>query len=95
MNCPQHHEPGAWIVENVATSPEYRRRGLVDALLREILDIGRGKGATVADIGVFIDNYRAQAAYEKAGFAVIGEKRDAEFEAAYGCPGVRFLSRAI
>jgi ribosomal protein S18 acetylase RimI-like enzyme len=95
MYCSQEHEAGAWIVENVATRPEFRRRGLVDALLREIIERGRAKGAKIADIGVYIDNYRAQQAYEKAGFNVIGEKRNAEFEAAYGCPGVRFLTRTI
>jgi translation initiation factor 4G len=89
------HAPGAWIVENVATRPEFRRRGLVDRLLAEILERGRDRGASVAEIGVFIGNDPAQRAYEKAGFAVVQEVRDAEFEAAYGCPGARELRRAI
>jgi translation initiation factor 4G len=89
------HEPRAWIVEHVATKPEFRRRGLVDRLLAEVLDRGRARGATVADIGVLIGNDGAQRAYEKAGFAVVSEKRHPEFEAAYKCPGVRALSRPI
>ena len=86
------YAPGVWIVEHVATLPEYRRRGLVDRLLMEILDRGRQYGATVADIGVLIGNDPAQRAYEKAGFRVTGEKRHPEFEAVYKCPGIRSLS---
>ena len=89
------HAPGAWITENVATRPEFRRRGLVDRLLAEILDRGRARDASIAEIGVFIGNDLAQRAYEKAGFAVVQETRDAEFEAVYGCPGARQLRRSI
>jgi ribosomal protein S18 acetylase RimI-like enzyme len=91
---PEHVE-GAWIVENVATLPEFRRRGLVDRLLREILDRGRSRGATIGDIGVLIGNDGAQRAYEKAGFKVIGEKRHPEFEAVYKCPGIRSLRQTL
>src|SRR3990172_2819261 len=86
------HTPGVWIVENVATRPEHRRRGLVDRLLAEMLDRGRARGATIADIGVLIGNDPAQRAYEKAGFQVTGEKRHPDFEAVYNCPGIRSLS---
>jgi len=89
------HLPGVWIVEHVATKPEFRRRGLVERLMGEILDAGRGRGATIADIGVYIGNDPAQRAYEKCGFRVIDEKRSAAFEAAYGSPGVRALRREI
>ncbi len=94
-NCNIEHIPDTWIAEWVATAPEFRRRGLVDALLAQLLDIGRKRGASTADIGVLIDNDNAQRAYEKAGFAVVAEVRNAEFEAAYGCPGTRLLRRAI
>ncbi len=89
------HEPGAWVVENVATKPEHRRRGLIDALLPQILQRGVDLGATHFDVGVFIGNEAAQRAYEKAGFRVVGEKRHPEFERVYGCPGTRRLSRSI
>ncbi|MGQ9572030.1 MAG: GNAT family N-acetyltransferase [Dehalococcoidia bacterium] len=92
--APQHAD-GAWVVENVATLPEFRRRGLVDRLLAEILDRGRRRGAAFADVGVLIGNDPAQRAYEKAGFEVIAEKRHPEFEAVYGSPGIRLLSRAL
>ena len=91
---PEHVER-AWVVEWVATKPAFRRRGLVDRLLAEILDVGRDRGASTADIGVLMGNDAAQRAYEKAGFEVVDEKRHPEFEAAYRCPGVRSLRRSI
>jgi ribosomal protein S18 acetylase RimI-like enzyme len=95
VNVAPEHVAGAWIVEHVATLPEFRRQGLVDRLMASVLEKGRARGATVADIGVLTGNDRAQRAYEKAGFRVIDEKRDAQFEAAYGCPGIRALSRPL
>src|SRR2546422_3168354 len=95
MNLVIPHEPGAWVVEHVATRPEFRRRGLVDRLVREMLERGRRRGATTADIGVLIGNEPAQRAYEKCGFRVVAEKRDAEFERVYGSPGARMLRRAL
>jgi len=89
------HERGTWIVENVATHPDHRRRGLVDALLGVILERGRQRGATRAGIGVMIGNDRAQRAYEKAGFHVFGEKLHPDFERRWAAPGMRALSRAL
>jgi len=89
------HVPRAWIVENVATDPAYRRRGLVNALMTVILERGRELGATQADIGVMIGNDPAQRAYEKVGFRVTGEKRHPDFESIWGCPGLRQLSRDL
>ncbi len=89
------HEPSSWIVEHVATLPEFRRQGLIDRLLAEVIERGRRRGATVADVGVLIGNDRAQRAYEKAGFRVIDEKLDPEFESAYNCIGIRSLTRAL
>jgi ribosomal protein S18 acetylase RimI-like enzyme len=89
------HIPNVWIVEHVATAPQFRRRGLIERLMASMLERGRERGASTADIGVFINNDAAQRAYEKCGFQVIDEKRHADFEAAYGTPGVRALRRAI
>ncbi len=95
MKVIPEHTPGAWIVENVATLPEFRRRGLVDRLVEEMLERGRRRGATVADISVFIGNDSAQRAYEKCGFAVIAERHDPEFESVYQTPGTRTLRRSL
>jgi translation initiation factor 4G len=93
--CNIEHLPGVWIVEWVATAPDFRRQGMVDRLMPAILDRGRERGASTADIGVFIGNDPAQRAYEKNGFALVDEKTHPAFEAAYGSPGVRLLRRAI
>jgi ribosomal protein S18 acetylase RimI-like enzyme len=89
------HGPNAWVVENVATRPEFRRRGLVDRLLCEMLERGRRRDATSAEIGVLIGNDSAQRAYQKNGFKLLGEKRHPDFEAAYLCPGVRNLAQDL
>jgi ribosomal protein S18 acetylase RimI-like enzyme len=95
MNVLPEHAAGAWIIENVATSPDFRRMGLCERLVEEIMERGRGRGATVSDVSVFIGNDSAQRAYEKCGFEVVGEKLDAEFEKVYKTPGTRTLRRAI
>jgi len=95
MNVIPGHVAGAWIIEDVATLPEFRRRGLVDRLMAEILERGRARDATTSDISVFIGNDPAQRAYEKCGFEVVAEKSDLEFESVYKTPGIRTLRRAI
>jgi translation initiation factor 4G len=95
LNVAPEHVPGAWIIEDVATRPEFRRRGLVDALMQEIMERGRRRGATLSDIGVLIGNGSAQKAYEKAGYAVVGEKCHPEFEAVYKTSGIRSLRRTL
>lgn len=89
------NEPGAWVIENVATKPEFRRRGLTDTLIAATLDRGRSNGFELAQISVFIGNDPARAAYIKAGFEHADSKRDAEFEAAIGCPGIERLLRSL
>jgi ribosomal protein S18 acetylase RimI-like enzyme len=89
------YEPGAWVTENVATLPEYRRRGLVDRLLEANLERGRAQGFNTAQIAVFIGNEPARKAYLKQGFEYKDEKRDRTFEADMGCPGMERLLRPL
>jgi ribosomal protein S18 acetylase RimI-like enzyme len=86
-------EPGAWTIENVATARDYRRRGLVQALIGNELRVAREAGFKSAQISVFIGNTSAEHAYKKAGFKFAEEKRAADFEAALGIPGTRRLVR--
>lgn len=86
--CFPEEFPGAWVIENVATLPEYRRRGLVNTLLEEMLQIGESRGHHLAQISVLIGNTPAQRAYEKIGFKAFDEKRHPAFEAAFGSPGM-------
>jgi ribosomal protein S18 acetylase RimI-like enzyme len=77
-----------WIVEFVATLPEFRGHGVVSRLIQEILDKGREQGFRKAQISCMIGNLRAQRVYERTGFKVVEEKCDPDWEAALGCPGV-------
>jgi ribosomal protein S18 acetylase RimI-like enzyme len=84
-----------WCVEFVATRPEYRRRGLVDALMREVIQKGVERGCSLAQITILIGNDAAQKAYEKAGFKVHDERGTEEFQAAIGAPGFRRFLRKL
>src|SRR2546421_5090340 len=81
-----------WVIENVATKPEMRRKGLVDALLHQLLGHGRERGFEHAQISVFIENERARRAYIKAGVEPVAEQRSDDWQREIGCPGtVRLL----
>ena len=84
-----------WVIENVATRPEMRRKGLVDALLHQFLGHGRELGFEYAQISVFIDNERARRAYIKAGFEPLVEQRSDDWTKEIGCPGTEMLLQAL
>jgi ribosomal protein S18 acetylase RimI-like enzyme len=84
---------GAWVVESVATLPEFRRCGLADSLVAEILRNGSDRGNRIAQLTILIGNVAAQRAYAKAGFRVEGEKRHPDFEAVLGAPGFMRMVR--
>jgi translation initiation factor 4G len=86
--CIPQNAEGAWIIDSVATLPEYRRRGLVSRLLEAILEKGRQKGYQRAQINIYIGNIPAQRAYEKHGFKMVDQKRHPDFEAEIGSPGM-------
>lgn len=84
-----------WVFENVATRPESRRQGLVDALLHQLLGHGRERGFELTQIGVFIENERARRAYMKAGFEPVSEQRSDEWMLEIGCPGTETLLQPL
>jgi len=86
---------GLWIVEWVATRPEFRGRALVRRLLLEILEEGRAQGFTRAQIGYLLGNVRAKSAYEGVGFEWVAEHRHPDFERDYGSPGLARLQRDL
>ncbi len=95
LTCPYPPAAGAWSVEWVGCLPEYRRRGLVNALLEAILDEGRRTGHTLAEIAVLIGNEPAQRAYEKAGFVAYEDVCHPDFERVMRGPGMRKLRRML
>ena len=82
-----------WVIEWVATRPAHRGKGLVKALLQEILARGAERGHARSQIGVVIGNTAAQRAYESAGFRVVDEKTSPAFEGTFGTPGIRRMLR--
>ena len=86
---------GDWLIEHVATLPEYRGRGLVQALIDHALAAGARAGYRRASISFLIGNEPAERSYAKAGFAFAEEKRDPAFEAITGAPGFRRFARSI
>jgi ribosomal protein S18 acetylase RimI-like enzyme len=84
-----------WCIEFVATLPQYRRRGLVDALMRQAIERGIGRQCSLAQIQIMIGNHPAQKVYERAGFSVFDERRSRKFQAALGSPGFRRLLRKL
>jgi ribosomal protein S18 acetylase RimI-like enzyme len=78
---------GTWIVENVGTRPDCRRRGLVHALLEDALASGRRSGCMTAQISCLIGNDPAQRAYEQVGFRVVEERRDGNSSGCSARPG--------
>ena len=91
MVCTPDDAEGAWIVESVAVVSEHRRQGIVDLMLKNILEQGRKNGFKLAQISVIIDNIPARKAYEKQGFKFDSEKKNADFEKIYGSPGIARL----
>jgi GNAT superfamily N-acetyltransferase len=94
-NCWVQGGEGDWLLEHVASLPEHRGRGLVQALIGHALAAGKVLGFARASISFLIGNAPAERCYAKAGFVFAEEKRDGAFEALTGAPGFRRFERAI
>ena len=86
---------GAWVIDSVATLPSFRRKGIVDRLLGEILDRGRKGGFRQTQVSIYIGNNPAQKAYEKHGFKLLDEWLDSYFETEISSPGMARLVRDL
>ena len=93
--CAPPLPPGTWVIEWVATLPEFRGQGLVQALLEAALDNGRRRGCTSAQVSFLIGNAAALRTYQKSGFHVIDELQHPEFEQVFGSPGMICMGRSI
>ena len=62
-------------ITNVATHPDYRRRGLADAVISELCKEAEKRGIGTLYLEVRRSNDAARALYEKQGFRVIGERK--------------------
>jgi translation initiation factor 4G len=95
MTCHSDFMEGAWVIEQVATLPEYRRLGVISRLLKAVLEQGRQLGFGLAQVSFYIGNTPAERAYQKAGFKSVDEKRHPDFEALIGCPGLVRMIRSL
>jgi ribosomal protein S18 acetylase RimI-like enzyme len=86
---------GAWVIDSVATLPEYRKRGIAVKLLEHVLHEGKERGYNMAQINMYIGNEPALNLYKKMGFELIEEKRDTYFEHTIGSPGMLSLARML
>lgn len=88
VTCLIEPDKDSWVIDMVATKPEYRRLGLSKKLLLSILQNGFEAGFRKAELLILIGNIAAQKAYEKIGFKTVEEKKHPEFKKALNCPGV-------
>ena len=61
-------------LDNIAVSPEYRRRGTADALVAAAEDWGRARELAFITLEVRAGNEPAIALYKKHGFASVGRR---------------------
>jgi len=62
-------------LQNVATAPAYRRRGVGNALVRHVVDQARRTSAAVVFLEVRVSNEAAKRLYAAHGFREIGVRR--------------------
>ncbi len=87
--------PGTWTVEWVAVDAVHRRRGICAALMRAILAKGAARGLREAQISTYTGNDAAIKTYERAGFRIESERRDPQFSAVLGVPGMITMLRNV
>jgi ribosomal protein S18 acetylase RimI-like enzyme len=64
---------GQVMFASIATHSDYRSKGLAQKLVSQMLGNASRNGITHVGLGVFAENAAAKRAYEKVGFALIGE----------------------
>ena len=62
-------------IVTLATHPRYRRRGLSERLLLQMIDECRARGARIVTLEVRVSNHAAQKLYAKLGFVEVGRRR--------------------
>ncbi|HXQ24927.1 MAG TPA: GNAT family N-acetyltransferase [Candidatus Acidoferrales bacterium] len=95
FTCMLETDDNVWAIENIATLPTHRGRGLAGLLLERAVLEGKRNGARQAQITFLIGNDAAERAYAKAGFTLKDEKRNPDFAAATSAPGLRRYMRDL
>lgn len=63
-------------ISNVAVHPDYRRRGIAQALVRELAKRAEAKFLSFVTLEVRESNEGARALYEKCGFKIVGRRKN-------------------
>jgi ribosomal protein S18 acetylase RimI-like enzyme len=84
-----------WGIENVATRPDCRGRGLAGALMEQALRVANARGFRLAQITTLIGNDAAQAVYQRSGFRFSDEKRCSDLLSVLDAPGFVRLIREL
>jgi len=95
LTCLPRDIDNAWVIDSVATMPEYRGRGVAECLLAKVMNEGREQGYSLAQIVMYAGNEPALQLYKKMGFTVIEETGDTFFEEQICSPGMLSLSRKL
>ena len=71
-----HNIVGEVYITNVAVSPDFRRKGVAQGLVSFLLNFSEAENADFVTLEVRESNEAAQTLYEKAGFKVVGKRKD-------------------
>jgi ribosomal-protein-alanine N-acetyltransferase len=63
-------------INNVAVHPDFRRSGVGEAMLRDVLDWARAAGGVFVSLEVRLSNASARALYEKLGFRLLAVRKN-------------------
>lgn len=84
-----------WYVAHLGVHPEARSRGIGEALVAHLLDLGIEQGHAQAALDVAVTNPRAEALYERLGFAVTQEHASRLANAQATVPAHRRMVRSL
>ena len=63
-------------VNNIAVHPDFRGKGIGEALMRHVIDRVRKNGATFMTLEVRLSNAAAVTLYKKLGFDILGTRKN-------------------
>ena len=70
-----HNVVGEVYITNVAVSPQFRRQGIAEALIKNLMDVTLSEGAEFLTLEVRKSNADAIGLYSKMGFETVGERK--------------------
>ncbi len=71
-----HNIVGEVYITNVAVSPDYRRRGIAEALIKKLVEVNFTEGAEFITLEVRKSNFGAINLYAKMGFKEVGSRKN-------------------